>query len=88
MSNNQQPNEKEKTMDIDHELTPEIVCPFCGHEYQDSWEKSKNEDGADVSDECVNCGKTFEGECVVVVYYTTRKPKVQPQVDCSGGQTE
>lgn len=45
--------------EIDCESTPEIVCPYCGYEFYDSWEY-----GGDQSEElgliaCDNCGKEF-----------------------------
>jgi uncharacterized Zn-finger protein len=60
-------------MSIDHEDTQEIVCPHCGHEHPDSWEKSENTDGAHGKTDCEKCGKRFEWECCVAVTYWTKK---------------
>jgi transcription elongation factor Elf1 len=59
-------------MSIDHEDTKEIVCPHCGHELRDSWEKSQNDDGSFGLHDCEKCGKRFEWECSVTVTYSTR----------------
>ena len=59
--------------EIDHEGTYNIVCPHCGGEIQDSWEMSKNEDGASGDEECQECGKSFHWECCVSVTHSTSK---------------
>ena len=43
---------------IDHEYTNEIVCPYCGLRFLNSW-KYKNYDG---NRECGRCGKRFRYE--------------------------
>ena len=55
-------------MDIKHEFTREIVCPYCGYIYGDSWEFE--DDGVL---ECVNCGKEFAYDRCVFVKYSTEK---------------
>lgn len=54
---------------IDHEYTGEIVCPYCGYEFSDSWEISGN-DGSLV---CEECGKKFRYERHVSIMYSTSK---------------
>lgn len=57
------------TKTIDHTLTDEIVCPFCGYEHSDSidfGEYGENEP-------CNECGEKFNFICIVTVEYTTRK---------------
>jgi len=49
--------------------TDEIVCPFCGYKYDESYEYIGEE-----MIECDECGKKFELESEEVVYYTTKKP--------------
>lgn len=59
-------------MDIDHEYTDDIVCPWCGHTWQDSGEWSWDYKDT-VSDDCGECGKPFEARREFAVYYTTIK---------------
>jgi len=56
-------------MDIKHEFTQEIVCPYCGYMYGDSWEFE--DDGGVL--ECSYCGKEFEYDRYVFVKYSTKK---------------
>lgn len=55
--------------EFDTEQNSEIVCPFCGHEFDESYEFI----GDDMV-ECDACTKRFELETEELVYYTTRKP--------------
>lgn len=43
---------------IEHEGTNEIVCPYCGYKFSDSWDYSSDDDVV----ECLNddCGKQFK----------------------------
>lgn len=41
--------------EIDHEGTDEIVCPYCGYEFSDSWEYYDEEDPMT----CYGCSKEF-----------------------------
>ena len=53
--------------EFDHEYTDEIVCPWCGYIFSDSWKFS---DFGEI--EC-DCGKSFDYiEDVSVSYSTTR----------------
>ncbi|HID0796030.1 TPA: hypothetical protein ACXDAB_003467 [Clostridium botulinum] len=56
--------------DIDHEYTNEIVCPFCGYEFTDSWEYGEEDLGLI---ECNECGKSFYTNREVSVTYSTCK---------------
>lgn len=49
--------------------TPEIVCPFCGYVYDESYELI----GVEMV-ECENCMRRFELESEEFVEYTTNKP--------------
>ena len=59
---------------IDHELTDELVCPYCGHEFGDSWEYF-SDDGGQTSRrlKCDECERELFAEVVVDISYTTRK---------------
>jgi len=54
-------------MAINHEYTNEIVCPYCGAEFSDSWEF-----GDDDFPEC-DCGKKFISRRDIEVTYITEK---------------
>jgi hypothetical protein len=62
------------TKKIDHKYTSNIVCPYCGYEYTDSWEF---EDDCD-DYECADCEKVFTYERHVTVEYCTSKKKEAP----------
>lgn len=53
---------------IDHEFTDEITCPYCGEEFQDSWESPDNGEH-----ECCECGGAFTHEREISVTYCTYK---------------
>jgi len=50
-----------------HQYTNEITCPYCGHEFSDSWDYSDNEV------ECPECDKAFTFERHTEVTYTSHK---------------
>lgn len=54
--------------DIQHENTEEIVCPWCGHQYQDSWEFSDDDET-----DCDECEKQFTFHRIIDVTYDTEK---------------
>jgi formylmethanofuran dehydrogenase subunit E len=54
--------------DDKHENSDEIICPFCGEETSDSWERS-NEDEI----ECSECCNTFHYSRDIVVTYCSNK---------------
>ncbi len=57
--------------EIDHSYTREVVCPYCGYEFSDSWEfDSRNNCGVE---DCGECGKEFSWVRDVEVTYTTEK---------------
>ena len=53
--------------EFDTRSTLEIVCPYCGYEFIDSWEVP---DGEDVL-ECDDCEKEFVLDMECVRYFTT-----------------
>ena len=57
--------------EIDHEYTDEIVCPYCGHEFSDSWESLYGIEEAEL--ECWECERPFKAYREVEVTYTTYK---------------
>lgn len=58
---------------IDHTLTNEPVCPYCGHNHAGSWEWMIDDNSGEF--ECEECGKEFFCERVIDVSYTTAKIK-------------
>lgn len=63
--------------DGDTDGTDEIVCPHCGYECSDSWEKSEG------VRECGDCGREYEVEREVTVTYSTTK---RPNAELNGGR--
>ena len=59
-------------IEIDHEFTKEIVCPYCGYIHSESYEFGNGEEG-DGEDECGECGKKFRWSRMVSVDYSTEK---------------
>lgn len=57
--------------EIDHWATDEIVCPYCGYEYVDSWEFEKGDDGGVLN--CKKCGEDFRFFREYSITYSTRK---------------
>lgn len=57
-------------MKIDHSNTREIVCPWCGYVYSNSWEYN---DWSGVTIDCGNCGEEFKLFVDFTVDYTTTK---------------
>lgn len=58
---------------IDHEYTREIVCPYCGCEFSDSWEYGDGEDIGEVECEC--CEKEFFVSRVIDITYVSKALK-------------
>ena len=54
---------------IDHEFTDELVCPWCGYELCDSWERT-NDEGEEY---CDRCGNMFTYTRHITVEYSTEK---------------
>lgn len=62
------------TIRINHECTDEIVCPFCGYTYSDSWEfGDEHEDIGLMS--CEQCGKDFYATRHTSITYYTEKAR-------------
>ena len=59
---------------IEHESTEEIVCPYCGYEFSNSFEYN---DASGASIECLECDKEFGLEVQVTVEYTTGHHSVE-----------
>ena len=64
-------NDKE----IDHEYTKEVVCPYCGYEFQDSWEFFTHHDYQLVH--CDECENDFHASALRSVKYVSRKMNVK-----------
>ena len=57
---------------IDHEYADEIVCPYCGYEWIDSWEEGMHSGAEDIGLlQCPECEKTFVASRCIEVTYTT-----------------
>jgi len=57
---------------IDHEHTPEIVCPHCGKRQSDSWEWfTGKKESVDI--ECSTCERPFHVRQFVEITYTSSK---------------
>lgn len=52
--------------------TDEIVCPYCGHRYEDSYECGGNDEYFE--EERENCGREFNVTRIIDISYDT-KPK-------------
>jgi hypothetical protein len=63
--------------EIDHEVTDEIVCPYCGYVFSDSWEHNSSE-----LMECRECSKYFGLSVSHSTAYTTSK------MSCANGESE
>ncbi len=57
-------------MKIEHEYTNEIVCPYCGYEFNDSWEFNRDESG---ETDCPECDRKFKYSVNITVDYSTSK---------------
>jgi uncharacterized Zn-finger protein len=55
--------------EIDHHVTSEIVCPYCGHVHTDSWERG--DDDGEI--ECYECEREFRYSRYIDVTYNTEK---------------
>ncbi|GAA6122599.1 hypothetical protein BPY_07070 [Bifidobacterium psychraerophilum] len=62
--------------DIDHEYMDEIVCPYCGYVFGDSWEFSSDDFQ---STECDECGRLFMFHREVEITYCSSKPTAERQ---------
>lgn len=56
--------------EIDHDLTDEVVCPWCGQVSSDSWEY--DDEGEEW---CDQCEKDFTFVRNITVTYSTEKKK-------------
>jgi uncharacterized Zn-finger protein len=55
---------------LKHECTDEIVCPYCGYEFEDSYEFGNEEDLGLI--EC-DCGEEFYATMSIEVTYSTKE---------------
>ena len=51
----------------------EIICPYCGYKYDDSWEFLGGEWETSGEEECAECGKNFEWDSECDIKYSTRR---------------
>ncbi|QVK17752.1 hypothetical protein KHQ81_13005 [Mycoplasmatota bacterium] len=59
--------------ELKHKYTNEIVCPYCGYEFSDSWEFDGDEDLGLI--ECEECDKSFYATRDIEITYSTQKAK-------------
>jgi ribosomal protein L32 len=58
----------------DHWMTHNAICPYCGHEDQDSWEIDLGVGiEGDGEMDCQDCGETYRVSRSCDVTYTTKK---------------
>lgn len=55
--------------EINTDYTEDIICPFCGYVFTDSWEL---DDEAEV--DCPECDATFDLEVGITTWYTSSIP--------------
>lgn len=60
--------------EINHEYTDEIVCPFCGYIFSDSWEYESDCEDIGLL-ECRECEKSFYATRNITVDYSTEKAR-------------
>ena len=53
----------------DTQYTSEIICPYCGYEFSDSWELAADDGELD----CLDCENEFFYERIVTIDYCTSK---------------
>jgi hypothetical protein len=59
---------------IDHKYTQEIVCPYCGCEWIDSWEEGNHGGEEDIGLlECPDCERTFNTTRQIDITYSTER---------------
>lgn len=62
--------------DLDTDCTDNVVCPWCGHEHDCSWEFF--DDGHESTEaECGECDKPFTASRDVSVTYSTKRKEPQ-----------
>ena len=74
------------TKEIDHECTNEIVCPYCGNEFSDSWEYSSSDEQIGLI-ECGECEKSFYANRNITITYSTEKARYGTCKGCKSKKT-
>lgn len=70
--------------EFDTEYTDEIVCPWCGHEHEDSWDHFSSYGCNTCEFDCDSCGKTIYVEQIVKVTYSSSKEESKQPPPKSG----
>ena len=65
-------------VEIEHEYTNEIVCPWCGYTHGDCGEYTNDNDD---NFECNECGKYFSYQRDIEVTYSTERKKCGDKCD-------
>lgn len=63
--------EEKISQHIDHEYTREIVCPYCGYVFSDSWDYGLETRPSEMECNNEDCLKTFDAYIDVDVTYIT-----------------
>ena len=71
---------------IDHKYTNEIVCPFCGYEFGDSWEYRDDCEDLGLID-CDECHKSFYATRNITIDYSTNKARYGICRQCNKADT-
>lgn len=70
-------------MTIKHEYTEELVCPWCGNEWSDSFEYGTRDVWENLGlIECYECGKEFYGHRIITIDYSTEKANYGTCTNC------
>ena len=77
---------KGEPKEIGHELTDEVVCPYCGYEHEASYEMFDGGDGEEAVVQCNGCGKTHPVYMNISVTYTSRKCNLVNCIHCGREQ--
>lgn len=64
--------------EIDHEDTPNAVCPKCGYEDHDSWELHLEGDGDSAEVDCPRCEEPYRVTMCLTVTYSTEAIEETP----------
>jgi len=59
--------------EIKCKYTREVVCPYCGYEFSDSWDFDLEGDGDEGETECGGCGEEFVFWMNLEVTYSSMK---------------
>jgi len=73
---------EDEDSEIDTEYTNEIMCPYCGYVFSDSWEIGRGNDEDLGLIECGRCDREFYAARNVSISYSTEKAKYGKCPEC------